>query len=291
MAARATATRGLTRRGDRRAARPDRHRARADRARGRAATPTSFVVGKVLAAEQHPDADRLKVCEVDDGSGRAAHDRLRRAQRRRRPDGGGGAARRRDARRHEARRGQAARRQVERDDPGRGRGRASATTTTGSWCWTTRWPPGAPLADALPIADEVLELEITPNRPDCLSVYGVAREVHAATGAPLAADPTDADAERLGRRRAERPRRASRSPTPTICLRFTARVFEDVKIGPSPAWLQAAADRRRPAPDLQRRRHHQLRDAAHSASRCTPSTSTRCAAARSSCARARRGRR
>ncbi len=38
-------------------------------------------------------------------------------------------------------------------------------------------------------ADDVLELEITPNRPDCLSVYGVAREVHAATGAGLEPDP------------------------------------------------------------------------------------------------------
>ena len=49
-----------------------------------------------------------------------------------------------------------------------------------------RSAPGTPLADVLPIATDVLELEITPNRPDCLGVYGVAREVHAATGAPLA---------------------------------------------------------------------------------------------------------
>ena len=49
--------------------------------------------------------------------------------------------------------------------------------------------PGTPLADVLPIATEVLELEITPNRPDCLGVYGVARELHAATGAPLSAPP------------------------------------------------------------------------------------------------------
>ena len=49
--------------------------------------------------------------------------------------------------------------------------------------------PGTPLADVLPIATDVLELEITPNRPDCLGVYGVAREVHAATGAPLAPPP------------------------------------------------------------------------------------------------------
>ena len=56
-------------------------------------------------------------------------------------------------------------------------------------------PVGAPLSEHLPIADEVLELEITPNRPDLMAVYGVARDLHAVTGAPLAEDPTDADAE------------------------------------------------------------------------------------------------
>src|SRR5918912_3372697 len=39
--------------------------------------------------------------------------------------------------------------------------------------------PGTPLADVLPLADDVLELETTPNRPDLLGVYGVAREVGA----------------------------------------------------------------------------------------------------------------
>jgi len=37
--------------------------------------------------------------------------------------------------------------------------------------------PGTPLADVLPLGDDVIEFEITPNRPDCLSVYGIAREV------------------------------------------------------------------------------------------------------------------
>jgi phenylalanyl-tRNA synthetase beta chain len=95
--------------------------------------------------------------------------------------------------------------------------------------------PGTPLAEVLPIADEVIEFEITPNRPDCLGVYGIAREVHAATGAPLAPPPWSED---LG----------SAGPVadviidiaaPDINPRFTARVFEGVSIGPSPAWLKA----------------------------------------------------
>jgi phenylalanyl-tRNA synthetase beta chain len=96
-------------------------------------------------------------------------------------------------------------------------------------------PPGTPLADVLPIATEVIELEVTPNRPDCLGVYAVARELHAATGAPLAPEPWREDPGSPG------------APTgvevtvqcPDLCPRFTARVFENVTIAPSPPWLAA----------------------------------------------------
>src|SRR5207244_1361342 len=98
--------------------------------------------------------------------------------------------------------------------------------------------PGAPLAEHLPIADDVLDLEIAPNRPDCLAVYGVAREVHAATGAPLGVDPTTYDAEPSGENSAEQ-HASVKIADPDVCLRFTARVYEDVKVGPSPLWLKA----------------------------------------------------
>jgi phenylalanyl-tRNA synthetase beta chain len=96
---------------------------------------------------------------------------------------------------------------------------------------------GTPLAGVLPISTDVLVLEITPNRPDCLGVYGVAREVHAATGAPLAAPPWAQDTAAVDgeldsvRITVECPQR--------LCPRFTARAFEDVKLGPSPPWLKA----------------------------------------------------
>ena len=79
--------------------------------------------------------------------------------------------------------------------------------------------PGMPLKDVLPIATDVLVLEITPNRPDCLAIYGVAREVHAATGAPL-----DAGAVARGPRqaRARSPARRSSSSAPT-CARGSPR--------------------------------------------------------------------
>src|SRR5438270_618109 len=84
----------------------------------------------------------------------------------------------------------------------------------------------------------VLELEVTPNRPDCFAVYGVARELHAVSAAPLAPDPGEADAEATG------DGEAADFLTVTVddlglCPRFSVRVFTDVTVGPSPLWLKA----------------------------------------------------
>ena len=96
--------------------------------------------------------------------------------------------------------------------------------------------PGTPLADVLPIATDVLELEITPNRPDCLGVFGVARELHAATAASLAPEPWLDDPGSAG------PVDGAEVivECPELCPRFTARVFEDVTIGPSPHVAEGA---------------------------------------------------
>jgi phenylalanyl-tRNA synthetase beta chain len=141
----------------------------------------AFVVGKVLSAERHPDADRLSVCQVDVGTGEASGivcgapnvaagqtvavarpgavmpdgTRLKRAKLRGVESDGmilaedeldlgtahDGIPRPRDG-----------------TDP-------------------TRPAPGTPLGEVLPLETDVLECEITPNRPDCLGVYGIAREV------------------------------------------------------------------------------------------------------------------
>ena len=95
--------------------------------------------------------------------------------------------------------------------------------------------PGTPLADLLPIATEVLELEVTPNRPDCLGIFGVARELHAASGAPLSEPPWHEDLGSAG----ELDGADVLVECPELCRRFTARAFEDVAIGPSPPWLKA----------------------------------------------------
>lgn len=97
--------------------------------------------------------------------------------------------------------------------------------------------PGTPLAEVLPISETVLELEITSNRPDCLAVYGVAREVHAVTGAALA--PLDeSEPPAAGEGRVE-DHASLEIQAPDLCPRYMARVLTDVALGPSPDWMAA----------------------------------------------------
>ena len=148
----------------------------------------AFVVGKVLSAERHPDADRLSVCTVDVGEGEArgivcgapnvaAGQTVAVA--------GPGAVMPDGTRLKRAKlRGVESNGMILAEDE-----LDIGTAHDGIMVLDDALAAGTPLADVLPIATEVLELEITPNRPDCLGVYGVAREVHATVGAPLAAPP------------------------------------------------------------------------------------------------------
>ena len=85
-------------------------------------------------------------------------------------------------------------------------------------------------------ADAVIDFEITANRPDCLSVIGLAREIATRYGAALR-EPAGTS---LGRRApvGVGPAHGCRSRTPALCPRYTAAIA-DVTIGPSPAWLPA----------------------------------------------------
>jgi phenylalanyl-tRNA synthetase beta chain len=97
--------------------------------------------------------------------------------------------------------------------------------------------PGTPLSRVLPIDDEVLEFEITSNRPDCLSVYGIAREASASLDVDLAPWP-GREPDASGDDSVESWVKA-RIDAPDLCPRWAARVFTDVKVGPSPPWLKA----------------------------------------------------
>jgi phenylalanyl-tRNA synthetase beta chain len=94
--------------------------------------------------------------------------------------------------------------------------------------------PGTPLTEALGLDDVVLEVNVTPNRPDALSHLGVAREVGVVTGAALKGPPVKL--KESGRPTAEQIK--VRIEDAERCPRYAARVVEGVKIGPSPAWMQ-----------------------------------------------------
>ncbi len=98
--------------------------------------------------------------------------------------------------------------------------------------------PGMPLSDVVAVSEPVLELEVTSNRSDCQAVYGVARELHAVSEAPLAEPPWTEDAEALGEGDVDDLASVT-VEAPELCPRFTARAFTGVKLGPSPLWLKA----------------------------------------------------
>src|SRR3954447_26272899 len=181
-----------------------------------------FRVGRVLEAGKHPNADRLQLCSVDVGdpeprqivcgawnfgAGATVAVALPGAVL---PDG----------------------RRLER---AKLRGTVSdgmilselelelGTDHTGILVLADPWEPGTPLADVLPLSDTVIELETTPNRPDLLSVYGVAREVAALYDLELSAPP------------GTEPERAGEEPVDVTiedfegCPRYIGRLFRDVR--------------------------------------------------------------
>ena len=95
--------------------------------------------------------------------------------------------------------------------------------------------PGDDIKPVINADDHVVEFEITPNRPDCLSVIGLAREVSATFDVPLTLhDPVvkggagGALCELLD----------VETPDPELCPRYTARMVRNVKIAPSPKWMR-----------------------------------------------------
>jgi phenylalanyl-tRNA synthetase beta chain len=80
----------------------------------------------------------------------------------------------------------------------------------------------------------VIDAEVTSNRPDCLGVYGIAREVSAIYKLPL--KPVNPKPESSTAKAGDAV--SVKIESPELCRRFTARVIRNVKIQPSPAWLR-----------------------------------------------------
>ncbi|MFP2923697.1 phenylalanine--tRNA ligase subunit beta [Pyxidicoccus sp. 3LG] len=93
---------------------------------------------------------------------------------------------------------------------------------------------GQPIAEAVGLDDVVLEVNVTPNRPDALSHLGVAREVGVVTGAAM--KPPQPKPAESGTPASERVK--VRVEDAARCPRYVARVVENVTIGPSPQWMQ-----------------------------------------------------
>ena len=201
------------------------------------ASAEGFVVARVLSAEQHPNADRLRVCSVDAGEGEprtivcgapnvAAGQTVAVAL-----DGAVMA--------DGTKLGKAKLRGIE------SAGMILSETemelgedANGIAVLATEAAPGTALDEVLPIAETVLEIEVTPNRPDCFAIYGIARELHAITGAELAPAPWMNDGEAIGDDDVSDYASVT-VEVPELCPRFTARAFEGITIGPSPLWLKA----------------------------------------------------
>ena len=192
-----------------------------------------FLVAEVLSAGKHPNADNLKLCRVNGGAGAcqvvcgapnvAAGQRVVLA-----PPGAtlpGGQKIEAARIRGEMSEGMI----CSERELGIGEDHSGILVLEGAPA------PGTPAAGLLGLDDVILEIGITPNRADCLSVLGVAREVAAILGKKLRIPPVDVVEE-------DEAETGSLCAVgildPDKCPRYVARVIRGVRIGPSPAWMR-----------------------------------------------------
>lgn len=201
------------------------------------------VVGLVESTRQHPNADRLRLCVVNDGTSERRHVVC-------------GAANVTEGRKYPFA-------PVGVTLPGGitlERRKIRGETSEGMLCSArelglgqehdgileleTAAAPGTPLVAVLPVDDDRLILDVTPNRPDLLGHKGVARELAQSYGIPFRLPEVPGAPERgLGSlRRVEAATGSVAGVTvgtedPDGCARFTVTILRGVKIGPSPAWL------------------------------------------------------
>ena len=194
-----------------------------------------FVVGKVLDRSKHPDADKLSVCIVDVGE-ESPRTIVCGAPNVRAgitvavvlpggimPDG-----------------------TVIKDARLRGIASAGMILSEAELGYAAKspgivelpdsWLAGDLVADYLPLSECVLEVEVTPNRPDCLSIRGLAREIAAITEVPFEEDISYPHP--WGERRVDEDVSVE-VWAPDLCPRYAARVIRGITVAESPTWLKA----------------------------------------------------
>jgi phenylalanyl-tRNA synthetase beta chain len=198
----------------------------------RGAKIDKVIVSQITASARHPDADRLTVCQVDDGSGQARQivcgatnykvgDKVPLAL----PGAvlpNGLEIRKSKLRGVESEGMLCSAIELKLGEDGSGLLILSPDAKI-----------GAPIVDLFP-ADTILDVEITPNRGDLLSYFGLAREISALVGQPLQLP----NQTKAGGAPALQKRGVTIS-APRECPFFSARKIDNVKVGPSPGWLRA----------------------------------------------------
>ncbi|MFN2470258.1 MAG: phenylalanine--tRNA ligase subunit beta [Gaiellaceae bacterium] len=192
-----------------------------------------FLVGRVLEAGKHPNADRLQLCQVDVGEGEPRQIVCGAW------NFGAGATVAvalpgallpgADQPLGEAKlRGELSRGMILSE-----RELELGGDHTGIMVLEAGPEPGTPLGDVMPLSEAVLDVETLFNRPDLTGIYGIAREVAALTGAELA-PPPGSDPGLTGDEAVD-----VRVEDFAGCPRYIGRLFRDVRIRPSPLWLKA----------------------------------------------------
>ena len=191
-----------------------------------------YRVGRVLEADKHPNADRLQLCLVDVGEGEprqivcgawnfGADATVAVALPGAILPGG-------QTLQEATLRGQRSRGMILSE-----RELELGPDHTGILVFAEAHEPGTPLVDVLPLRETVMEIETTGNRPDLLSIYGIAREVAALFRLELAPPPGE-DPPMEGDEPVD-----VRIEDLAGCPRYIGRLFRDVRIGPSPPFLRA----------------------------------------------------
>ena len=105
----------------------------------------------------------------------------------------------------------------------------------GIWILPDEFTPGQDIVEAMGLKETVVDFEITPNRPDCLSMLGMAREASATFGTPLRYP--DTECKKVAPEKSEDYIKIS-IERPDLCKRYCGRVIKDIKVEQSPWWLQ-----------------------------------------------------
>jgi phenylalanyl-tRNA synthetase beta chain len=198
----------------------------------RGANIDKMIVSQITASSRHPNADRLTVCEVDDGSGTKRQivcgatnyevgDKVPLAlPGAKLPNGT-------EIRKSKLRGVESEGMLCSPIELGLGE------DASGLLILSPDAKVGAPIVDLFP-ADTILDVEITPNRGDLLSHFGLAREISALVGRPLRLPKQQTAGEAPAVQKSSVTIAATRE-----CPFFSLRKIENVKVGPSPQWLRA----------------------------------------------------